>query len=249
MTLRLLAPLASAGLVLSACSGHDCCGLVDSACTTDSAAATEAPAADLAPPAAEPASDLKLQAKLAAISGLQFRDGLVVVDPTRASSIVAGHDAAAAEAAYTEGQVLLAQNELLGAIRAHAKAVMLAPERGALYLGLGQALVTQKGWEDKAAAAYRTGIEHAPDSVELWYHFGDALWRTGDIEASVAAWHRTAELAPNSSAALERLANVAFLQGRDAQAWDLIQRAEARGGSVPTQMRQMLSARSPEPAK
>ncbi len=248
MAFRSLAPLLFVGLVLTSCAQQ---GKEVAAGASRSDVGTTAPVeASLAePPSIEGAIDPKQQRKLQALRGLHYDEGRAVIAPEEALLIVSGPDRAAADAAYAEGRAQLERNELLESITSHTKAVLLAPDVASMYVGLGEALVTQKGWEGKAAAAFRTGLDLDPESSELWYLYADALWRIGEVDGSVAAWERTNELQPDDPAGYQRLANVAFLHGEDARAWVMIHAAEARGGTAPPQMRQMLAARSPEPAR
>jgi predicted Zn-dependent protease len=255
MALRSAASLLFVGLALPACS--DCCTIdtVGAASRTEGSqpapaqAPTPTSATGAGTASAEPVSNVKLQMKLEAARGLAYDDGRAVIVADEARLLVASPDRAAADVAYAEGLAQREQNENLEAIRSHTKAVLLAPDVAGMYVGLGDALITQKGWESKAAAAFRSGLDLDPDSAVLWGRFADASWRIGDIEGSVAARQRMAELDSGAPEPFERMANVAFLKGEDTLAWQHVHAAEARGGKVPTQLRQMLSARSTEPAK
>ncbi len=250
MPFRSFASILSMGLVIPGCS--DCCTGPPSDVsfqTAPSHTSVAEPIESATSPGAEPVSEFKERRKREAVSGLAFEGGRAMIVAEEAKSRVAGPDRAAADLAYAEGLAHRESNETLAAIRAHSDAVLLAPDVAQMYEGLGDALIRQGGWEPRAAAAYRTGLDLEPASVSLSARYADAIWRTGDIDGAVAAWKRLAELDPDRAEAYQRLAGVAFLKGEDALAWEYVHAAESRGGSVPPQMRETLTVRSPEPAK
>jgi tetratricopeptide (TPR) repeat protein len=201
------------------------------------------------PGAAPVPIDAKEAAKTAALRGLSFEGGRVSADGAAARAAVAGWTAADPEARFQLGLRLQEQNLSLEAVRAHADAVLLAPGEARYYLGLGDALLRGKGWNDRAKAAFRSGLELAPDSVSLHGRLADAQWRLGEIDGAETSWQRVLELQPDNLEAASGLARLAFLRGEDEQAWTWTHRVEDGGGAVPAQMRSMLSQRSPEPVK
>ena len=250
MAYRSLISLAFVSLTLPGCD--DCCS--GDACTvaldTDAAPVAAAEGSEEGgAEGAEPVSEFQEAREREAVRGLEFDGGRARVVPDEARHVVAAPDRAAADAAYAEGQTHLESNEVLDAIRSRTRAVLLAPDVAQMYAGLGDALVREEGWESRAAAAYRTALDLEPDSALLWSRYADASWRTGDVTGSVSAWKRAIEIDPKGAEPFVRLGNIAFLEGKDAEAWQYVHEAEARGGTVPPQMREMLAARAKEPVR
>jgi tetratricopeptide (TPR) repeat protein len=251
MAYRPLISLLFVSLALPGCCDDCCTGdACNDALDTDAApVAVTGDSEEGSAAGAEPVSEFEEAREREAVRGLEFEGGRVRIDAAEAREIVPAPDRAAAETAFAEGLDHLGRNEILDAIRCHTRAVLLAPDAAQMYVGLGDAIVREEGWESRAAAVYRTALDLEPESAMLWARYADASWRTGDVTNAMDAWKKAIEIDPKGAEPFVRLGNIAFLEGKDAEAWQYVHEAEARGGTVPPQMRAMLAARAKEPVR
>ena len=191
-------------------------------------------------------ADYRRAREQAALRGLRYDNGRVTVDEAFAAGLAERGDRAAAVTAYEQGERYLIGNRRTDALGAFTRAIIRWTEEADFYDGLGRALIF-KGKHDKAIAAYRTGLELAPASVELRYHLADALVRTGELEAALDAFRRVLEVEPNHGPARRRIATLHYYAGNESAAWGHIRAAEAVGEPVPSQLRRLLDGTMPAP--
>ena len=138
-----------------------------------------------APPAAGPAgetlgppNEYRRSLTREAMRGLRYDTGRVEIDEQEAATIVQQQDHRQAEAEHARGQKLLARNAVIQAVQAHTKAVLLDPDDAKFYEGLGTALLVKRKIS-QAAAAFRTALDLAPDSISARFKLADSLGRLG----------------------------------------------------------------------
>lgn len=178
--------------------------------------------------------------------GLHYDGGRVAVDEGFAATVAERGNHAAAVAEYEQGERYLARNLRTDALGSFTRAIVIWREDPRFYDGLGRALVA-KGKHDQARAAFRTGLELEPGSVDLQYHLADVLVRMGELETARAAFDRVLELDANHGPAHRRLACLYYYAGDAAAAWTHIQAAEAAGQAIPPQLLLLLEGRMPAP--
>ncbi|MBU0638553.1 MAG: hypothetical protein KKB50_06785 [Planctomycetes bacterium] len=196
---------------------------------------------------ASPIEDYRHERLRQAMAGLSYDSGRVAVDEEFAATIATrgDHDAAAAE--YELGEdLLLEQNDRIGAIAAFTRAVLIWPEEARFYDGLGRALLW-KGKASEAIAAFRTGLDLEPQSVELHFLLADTLNRIGDAAGATAGYETVLELDPGHAAAHGRLARLCYYAGDDEGAWRHIAAAEQGGEVLPAQLPLLLKGQMPRP--
>ncbi len=192
--------------------------------------------------------DWKDERKRRALLGLSYESGRATPVPDELREVLAGLDAADLPRLIPEGRAALAGNRALDAIALFTRAALLTPEDPERYVDLGQSLHAFK-LARQASAAYRTGLELAPDHAELNFRVGDAAWRGGDFEEAVALFERAVRLDPEHSRAWGRLVRAHCFAERDDAAWRAVHRAEELGEPIPPQLRDRLAARTPQPVR
>ena len=190
----------------------------------------------------------KDERKRRAMLGLSYESGRAVPVPDEVRDVLAGLGAADLPRLIAEGHAALAENRVLDAIAVFTRATLLTPEDPERYVELGRSLHVFR-LEHHASAAYRTGLELAPDHSELTFLVGDAAWRDGELEEAVALFERAVRLDPEHSRAWGRLARAHFFAERDDGAWRAVHRAEELGEPIPPQLRDRLAGRTPEPVR
>jgi tetratricopeptide (TPR) repeat protein len=192
------------------------------------------------------APNWKDEQKRLALLGLSYETGIVTVVAEDAAARVSGPDAQAAENAFALGAERLASNDVLGAISAYTEAVLLAPDSPEMLAGLGDALLVKR-MVHRAAAAYRTALQHAPLDGSLQFALADTQWRIGERDLALATAREATRLDPTLGRAHARLAVWTFYANEYSEAWSAVHRAEALGETVPAQFRVLLANAMPEP--
>ncbi len=203
--------------------------------------AVDAAAMPQDPDPRQPLNDLKEARFRAAIEGLDFESGLVVVTEPLAGQ---GRDAALAYRA--EGLDRLQANRRTGALTSFALAVRADAGFADAYVDLGRTLVT-KGKTAYALAAFRTALTLEPDSVEARYHAAETLARLGRHDQAIAEMAAVLDLEPQRADAHERLAIWLYYTGDAGGAWQHVDAARDLGREPPGQFIALLEAKSPRP--
>ena len=201
--------------------------------------ASSTPVLDAATGAASP--DWRRERERLAMRGLRYDTGRVEIDEAFAATVPGRGDVAAAEAEYARGLALLADNRQLEALATFTRAVIMAPDQAEFYAGLGRVLMYQGGLAQQALAAVYTGLDLAPNSVELHYLLADLRGRLGEREAAAAEFDTVLSLDPTNGDAHERLAMLSYYAGDTAAAWEHYRAAQALGADVPVQLEALLN--------
>lgn len=232
------------GLSLAIVALAGCGGAPDADPGVVAAAGTATGEGGAAPPLG-PRNTYRAELLRAAMRGLRYDRGRAEVVPEEAARLAGRPDPAASATAAAEGRALLALNDLIGAIAAHTRAVLLAPESAARYLELGNALLAQRRAEE-ALAAYRTGIDLEPSHAPLRRAAAVPLIWLGLRAAAVDELREAARLDPADGEALGLMAIQLFYLEDLPAAWQAARRAEALGHELPPQFRALLARRHPE---
>ena len=109
----------------------------------------------------------------AAIDGLSFDTGLVVIEPnSRRSNYKLGN------ALHEQGLEAYSRNRIIDALALFSKAIHTAPDLAIAYNSLGQALHAE-GEADYALAAYRTALSLDKNLIDAKYNIALHLGMTG----------------------------------------------------------------------
>lgn len=187
----------------------------------------------------QPLIDLKDAAFRAAIDGLDFETGLVVVTEPLVEQ---GRDLAVAHRA--DGLEKFQHNRRTGALTSFAMAVRADPEFAAAYVDLGRSLVT-KGKSEHALAAFRSALALEPDFVEARYETALTLGRLRRNPQAIDEMVRVVQLDPRHAEAHERLAIWYYYTGDADGAWRHVDAARHLGLEPPGQFIALLEAQSP----
>jgi Flp pilus assembly protein TadD len=171
-----------------------------------------------------------------------------VAVPDEARTVLADLTAQDLPDLIARGRDALAENRALDATARFTRAALLAPEDPERYVDLGHALHASR-LERQAFAAYRTGLDLAPEHAELTFLVADAAWRGGEFEDAMGLFARATQLDREHGGAWGRLARGHFFAGRDDAAWRCVHRAEELGETIPPQLRERLAARTSEPVR
>jgi non-specific serine/threonine protein kinase len=114
-----------------------------------------------------------------------------------------------------------------GARVAVEKAIALAPDLPEAHVALGLYERWVKGDRNAATAAFRRGLEFAPDNIELLRNLGLMQKQMGNYDKALATMQRTEELDPRSADALAAVANILIQLHRPREARERIGRALA----------------------
>ncbi|MCP4251617.1 MAG: tetratricopeptide repeat protein [bacterium] len=204
--------------------------------TQQARAATDPDAAT----ALTPPNEYRQRLTRAAMRGLKYDTGRAVIDATVSAELAPTPDADRAREEFQRGLALLQENAVNQALKAHTRAVLLAPDVAEFYRGLGQALLTKRKIR-QAAAAFRTALDRTPDDVEALFGLADALNRLGRLEEAVATFGEMLDREPNHAAAHRHLAVAQYYAGRLDEAKKHAARADALGTPVPPQLRDLLA--------
>ena len=196
----------------------------------------------------EPVSNWKSERKRIAMLGLNYDSGRAVPVPHEVEEVLAGLSPDDVPRLLDEGREQMAGNRALEAIATYTRVVLLTEGTAEHYLDLAYSLLAFK-LEDQGEAAYRTGLDLDPENAEFVYFVGDWDWRHGNRDEAVAKWERVLELDSDHGAAWGRLARAHYFAERDLEAWEAFHRAEDLGEEMPSQMRGLLAARTPEPIR
>lgn len=187
------------------------------------------------------------QALLAdAMRGLRYDGGRVEIDEPVAATIVRRGPLEEALAEHERGEDLLRRNMRIQAIKAHTRAVLIAPDEPILYEGLGLALLA-KGKTPEAVAAFRTALDLEPGLLEARWNLAQALQRQRRFEEAAETFRLVISQDPDHGLAHARLAVVLYYLNDDVGAWTHVRQAEALGAPVPPQFRELLARRTAEP--
>lgn len=186
-------------------------------------------------------NDMKEQRFQAAVTGLDFETGLVVVTEPAPD---AGHEAAMAH--LEAGWEKLNTNRRTGAVAEMTLAVRADPQWAEGCNALGRAL-DAKGKALHALAAYRTAVSLDGGFVEARYNLAVTLAALARFDEAIEQMSLVVELDPRLGAAHERLAIWTYYTGDTAAAWRHVKAAEALGHQVPPQFLALLEARTTGP--
>ena len=179
-----------------------------------------------------------------AMRGLRYDSGLVEIDLEQAAKIVQTRDARQAQIENERGQAALHRNALNESIRAHTKAVLLDPQDPTLYEALGMVWLAKRKPKN-AAAAFRTALELAPDSVSARFRLAVALEWIGRRQQAVKEFYEVLARDPEHAAAHGRLAVELYYANRRDEAAEHLRRAEELGYDVPPQLESLLAGNLP----
>ncbi len=177
----------------------------------------------------------------AAIEGLSFDTGFVVVDNPPQHS-----DLALAQEALDRGEAAFNIAGKTRAVAAFADAVRAAPDMPIAYRKLGDALLL-KGKPDMAYASYNTAIHLEPGNIDHRLALGYALGRGTDRIAAIKAMEDVLDLDPANGAAHERLAIWYYYENNYTTAWDHVFAARKANYPLPPQFINLLEEQMPEP--
>jgi tetratricopeptide (TPR) repeat protein len=234
MNVKRIAMLAMAGGVALGCPA---CQSPPQAASSDAEPASAGRAMPEDPRAA--LNEIKEARYQAAIAGLNFDTGLVVVTEPAAEQ-----GRAAAETQRAEGRRKLDANKRTGALASFAAAVRADPTWADAYIDLGRALIT-KGRNDHALAAFRTALVHDPDAVDALFEAAMSLARDGRYTEAIEQMGPVLDLDPGRAEAHERLAIWHYYAGDADAAWRHVAAARELGREPPAQFLVLLEARSP----
>ncbi len=179
-----------------------------------------------------------------AMRGLRYESGRVEIDAVAASEIAAGPDAVQAEQAAQRAADLLRHNEVIDALAGATRAVLLDPQNAERYESLGDVLIAKR-MDGEAVAAFGTALALEPARVSARFKLGDALNRTGQLEAAIETLQEVIAQAPDHAAAHARLAVLTYYAEDRAAAEAYAQRAAALGQPVPPQLTALLDGTMP----
>jgi tetratricopeptide (TPR) repeat protein len=177
----------------------------------------------------------------AAIEGLNFETGRVVVEQPPAAG-----DVAEARRFLEQGEQEYAANRRTETVAACAAAVRAAPDLPEAYAALGQAMIA-KGKTDLAIACYRTVIDLQPENIEARVELANALAREMRYEEATTEMEAVLGLDPAHGPAHERLAIWSYYDEDYATAWAHVRAARAAGHEMPPQFITLLSRKMAEP--
>ena len=98
------------------------------------------------------------------------------------------------------------QGQLTSALADYDVSIRLKPDASAHY-NRGSARMANQDWAG-AAADFEAGIRLAPEVVNNYIGLCGALYSQGDLDASIAAFEKALEIAPNDEYAARNLARV-----------------------------------------
>ncbi|MGI9014313.1 MAG: tetratricopeptide repeat protein [Phycisphaerales bacterium] len=176
----------------------------------------------------------------AAIKGLSFETGRVIVD-TRAT-----RDTAEAQHAFDRGMTAMQANDYVAAIGFFRDALAADATLAQVYEPLGDA-AQGRGRTAWAIAAWRTALDLDTNNTDLRFKVASLLWQESQPNEAIAEMHRVLELNPASGEAYERLAVWQYYQNEPALAWKHVHAARALGRDVPPQFIPLLEAAMAEP--
>jgi tetratricopeptide (TPR) repeat protein len=78
--------------------------------------------------------------------------------------------------------------------------------------------MVERGSPDQALAAMKDAVDHNQDSATVWYYYGLALSRHGDLDGATKAFKQAQKLNSNFIQARLRLARTLFMAGQTAEA-------------------------------
>ena len=185
-----------------------------------------------------PLNEMKEARFLAAIEGLDFETGLVVVtDPP------ARPDRELALKFHADGLEKLQANRRTGALADFTMAVRSDPGFAVGYNSLGRAL-RAKGKDEHALAAYRTAVTLDPELADALYNVATTLARLDRQPEAIEQMHAVLILDPGRAKAHERLAIWYYYAGDANTAWHHVDAARDLGHEPPGQFLALLEART-----
>ncbi len=188
-----------------------------------------------------PLNDMKEARFQAAVAGLDFDTGRVVV-----TEPLPGANHRVAIRHRSDGLDKLTTNRRTGALASMTLAVRADPQWAVAYNDLGEVLRT-KGRIEHEAAAYRTAIELDPKFVDARYNLAVALASLGRRNEAIEQMRSVVDLAPDHARAHERLAIWSYYAGDNDAAWAHVRAAEDLGHTLPPQFLALLESRLPSP--
>lgn len=176
----------------------------------------------------------------AAIDGLSFDTGLVVIEPDSGIS-----NYKLANALHEQGLEAYSRNHVIDALALFNQAVHAAPDLAIAYNSLGQALHAE-GEADYALAAYRTALSLDANLIEAKYNIAIHLGMTGKRVKAIEMMIKVIEANPNNAVAHERIAIWSYYLGNYKSSWQHTHAAEALGHDLPPQFIALLKKQSSE---
>ena len=174
----------------------------------------------------------------AAIQGLSFETGLVVIEPnSRRSNTKLG------KKYYEQGLEALSRNRVIDALSLFNNAVHAAPDFAAAYNSLGITLHAE-GEADFALASYRTALVHDENLIEANYNIALHLGMTNKRVEAIELMNKVIEAEPENAVGHERIAIWSYYLGDYKTSWQHTNAAEALGHKMPPQFIALLEKQS-----
>ena len=173
-----------------------------------------------------------------AMRGLSYETGRVTLT-AEAGQIAKTGTAQDAARIAAEADRVFQTNDWPAAIALYTKAVIVAPDRAATYLGLAQAL-RPKGRDAEAEAAVRTAIDLDPKNLEARLSLARVVDSRGESDPTIAAWKAVLALDSRQAEAHGRIAIATYYKGDARGALRAIEECERLGGQVPPQFKDMV---------
>lgn len=175
----------------------------------------------------------------AAIKGLTFDTGLVVVEPlSRRSNTKLG------KVYYEQGLEAFSVNRIIDALTLFNKAVHTAPDLAVAYNSLGKSLHAE-GEADYALASYRTALALDENIIEAKYNIALHLGMTGNRVEAIELMNEVLEADPENPVGHERIAIWSYYLDDYETSWQHANAAEALGHKMPPQFIALLEKQSP----
>ena len=156
-------------------------------------------------------------------------------------------DPAQFESFMNDAQSLMESNRWVPAVGAYAEAARHAPSSAEPWIGMAIAFHPQAKYDlmDRALAS---ALDRDATRVDARMMRADLHWTRGEQGEAIDAAQAVLLTHPSSVDAHGRLARWYFYTGAYESAWEHVHATESLGGSVPGQLRRLLSDRMPEPS-
>lgn len=175
----------------------------------------------------------------AAIKGLTFDTGLVVIEPlSRRSNTKLG------KVYYEQGLEALSRNRIIDALTLFNKAVHTAPDLAVAYNSLGKSLHAE-GEADYALVSFRTALALDENLIEAKYNIALHLGMMGNRVQAIELMNKVLETDTENAVGHERIAIWSYYLGDYETSWQHANAAEALGHKMPPQFIALLEKQSP----
>ncbi len=176
-----------------------------------------------------------------ALRGLDYSTGKVTIDRSVAEQLTIGMTVSDARSQFELGRAALESGNIIVAIEKTTRAIILDNTNAEYFQTLGESLFRNQKI-DMAEAAFRTSLDHAPDSVPVHQRMALILSASLDrLDESESHYLRVLELDPENGESYSRLAVLNYYRGRNDEAKRLVRLAEANGYAVPPQFIRLLN--------